>query len=101
MLFLLVLGECLIKIMKIKNCFILREMGDFSIVVATGEALQQFNCMITLNESGVMLWKALEKGATKQELLALMLNTYNVEENIAKEHIDQFLAKLDKAEILE
>ena len=69
-------------------------MGDFSIVVATGEALQQFNCMITLNESGVMLWKALEKGATKQELLALMLNTYNVEENIAK--VREILEKIFK-----
>lgn len=87
--------------MKIKNCFILKDMGDFSVVVATGEALKKYNCMITLNSSGVFLWKMLEKGATEQELVDAMLQEYNVQESTAKEHILQFLEKIKQADILE
>ena len=87
--------------MKIKNCFILRDMGEFSVVVATGEMLDKFNCMITLNSSAVILWKMLEKGAEKQDLLNMMLKEYNVDKDTASEHIDQFIEKLTKADILE
>ena len=76
-------------------------MGEFSVVIANGEALEKYNCMITLNSSGVFLWKLLEKGADKEQLLKEMLAEYNVEEKVAKEHIDLFLDKLKKADILE
>ena len=87
--------------MKIKNGFILRDMGEFSVVVATGETLKKYNCMITLNSSAKLLWQRLETEATFEELLALMTDTYEVEENLAKEHIEGFLNKLKEADILE
>ncbi len=87
--------------MKIKKGFILRDMGEFSVVVATMELLKEYNCMITLNQSGKLLWKTLEKGATKEELLKVMLDEYEVDENTAKQHIDGFLNKLSEAKILE
>jgi hypothetical protein len=87
--------------MNIKKGFILRDMGEFSVVVASGEILKEYNCMITLNQSGKMLWKLLEIGASKQELLKAMLDEYEVDESTAKEHIDGFLNKLEEAKILE
>ena len=76
-------------------------MGEFSVVVATGDAIEKYNCMITLNASGVLLWKMLQKGAQKQDLLTAMLNEYSVDEKTASEHIDLFLQKLQTADILE
>lgn len=87
--------------MKIKDCFILRDMGEFSVVVATGDAVEKYNCMITLNSTAVTLWKMLQKGAEKQELVDALLKEFKVEVNTANEHIDQFIAKLQKADILE
>ena len=87
--------------MKIKKGFILRDMGEFSVVVASGKALEKYNCMITLNASAKMLWEMLEVGATKEELLKAMTDTYEVEEGLAYEHIEGFLNKLKEADILE
>lgn len=87
--------------MKIKQGFILRDMGEFSVVVATGETLKKHNCMITLNSSAKMLWEMLEKGTTLDQLLKAMTDTYEVEESLAKEHIEAFLNKLKEANILE
>ncbi len=87
--------------MKIKKGFILRDMGEFSVVVASGELLREYNCMITLNQSGKTLWKMLESGAEKSELLKALLDEYEVDENTANEHIDGFLNKLKEAKILE
>ncbi len=49
---------------------ILRQMKNQNFVVPTGTAADDFRGMIRLNESGVYYWKKLEKGATKEELLA-------------------------------
>lgn len=87
--------------MKIKQGFILRDMGEFSVVVASGERLKEYNCMITLNSSAKLLWEMLEKGATKEELLKAILDEYEVQESVANEHIEGFLNKLKEASILE
>ena len=87
--------------MKIKKGFILRDMGEYSVVIASGETLKKYNCMITLNQSGKLLWKTLETGADFDQLLKTMLDEYEVDENTAKEHIQAFINKLQGAEILE
>lgn len=86
--------------MKIKDGFILREVANSFVVVAVGSAVKEFNCVITLNETGAFLWKELEKGATEEQLLQAMLNEYEVEENIAKKDIKAFIDKVSKANLL-
>ena len=43
--------------MKRNTNFILREIAGENILVATGEAAQIFNGMITLNEVASFIWK--------------------------------------------
>ena len=50
--------------MKIKNGFILRDVGGKTFVVAVGERSREFKGMITLNETGKFIWKALENENT-------------------------------------
>ena len=86
--------------MKIKDGFILREVADSYIVVAVGEAVKTFNGIVNLNETGAFLWKALETGATKEELLAKLTAEYDVDEDTAKKDIDAFVAKLEEAKLI-
>lgn len=87
--------------MKIKQGFILREVAGNYIVVAVGDMAKQFNGMINLNETGAFLWKNLEKGCTKEELLAKLLAEYNVEKDLAETHIDKFITQLTGANLLD
>ena len=86
--------------MKIKEGFILREVAGSFVVVAVGDAVKTFNGIITLNETGAFLWKALEKGATEQDLLSALLAEYDVAESVAKEHVKKFIAKLTEAKLV-
>ena len=81
--------------MKIKEGFMLRQVAGQHIVMPLGQKALDFNCAITLNESGAFLWSVLEKGVLdKQELLNRLLEEYDVEESIAQQDIDTFLQKL-------
>ncbi len=87
--------------MKTKKGFMLRSVGNRHVVVAIGKASEEFNGLITLNDSGAFLWTELSKGCTYDELLAKMLETYEVDEATAKAGLDQFLKTARDADLIE
>lgn len=87
--------------MKTKKGFLLRSVGGRNVVVAIGKASEEFNGLITLNESGAFLWKLLQNGTTYQNLLDEMLKEYDVDEQTAREGIDAFLKIARDAELIE
>ena len=62
--------------MKIKEGFVLNKMGQQTVVVSVGAASKIFNGMIKINETGEFLWKQLEKGAGKEDLVNALLQEY-------------------------
>ena len=87
--------------MKVKEGFILKEIAGSFVVMPTGEALVDFNMMLTLNETGVFLWNILEKGAGKEELLSAVLEEYNIDGETAKADIDEFVDMLISKKVIE
>ena len=83
--------------MKIKKGFILRTVGGENVVVPVGEMSKQFHGMITLNESGYLLWKKLESGADREALIALLTEEYEVTADVASRDVDKFLSKIGEA----
>ena len=86
--------------MKIEKEYILREIADDYIIVPVGKTAQEFNGMITVNETGAFLWKLLTKETTKEELLHAMLEEYEVSAEEAEADIDEFLQLLKDNQIL-
>ena len=86
--------------MKIKDDFVLKDMGDFSVVIAVGESLKKYNCMITLNESGKLLWEKLSAGCERADLVNAITAVYDVDEEHAQKDVDAFLTKLKNANII-
>ena len=87
--------------MKIKQGFVLRTVGDNSIVIALGDKAKEFNAMISLNEVGAFLWRQLEKGADEQALVQALLGEYEVSEEIEKNDVSKFVQKLREEELLD
>ena len=87
--------------MKIKNNFVLKKIGGSYMVVPVRTRAADFAGIIKLSESGAFLWKLLEKGADREELIAKMLEEYDVDEATAAADIDRFIAKLKDADLLE
>ena len=82
--------------MKIDKNFVLREIAGEYIIIPTGRTALEFNGLITVNEVGMELWKMLQKDVTFDDLLNGILEEYDVDENAAREDIQEFLDRLVK-----
>lgn len=87
--------------MNLKKDFVLRQAADTWVVLPLGEATVDFNGMLTLNETGALLWQTLEKHPDREALADALTQNYNVERAEALEDVDAFLAKLAQVGCLE
>lgn len=87
--------------MQIKKDFVLREIAGDYIIIPTGKTALEFNGLITVNEVGVSLWKMLQEETSVDKLLQGILDEYEVEEDVAREDIEEFLDALVEGGILE
>ena len=77
--------------LKLDKEYVLRQIGDDYIIVPVGEAVLNFNGMLTVNETGAFLWEELVKGTNKGELLRTLMDNYEVTQEEAEKDIDEFL----------
>ena len=79
-----------------KQCpdFLLRDVADSLVLVPVGAAAKRFPGMITLNETGKLLWEALQTEQTPETLAALLLEHYQVEPAQARQDVDGFIRRL-------
>ena len=87
--------------MKLNREFVLRQVADMWVVLPIGSASVNFNSMLTLNESGVVLWHSLEQGGSRQDLADALLREYEVDTDTALADVDEFLDRLFQAGCLE
>lgn len=87
--------------MKINGDFVLRDVAGATVVVPVGSSAVDFNGMLNLNETGAFLFKALQKGASKQELASLLAAEYDVTPEKAASDTDSFIKKLKDAGLLD
>lgn len=80
--------------MRIDKEFILREIAGDYIIIPAGKTVLDFNGLITVNEVGVSLWNMLQNEVTFEELVQGILDEYDVEESVAREDVQEFLAAL-------
>lgn len=83
--------------MKLKENFILRQVAGSWVVVAVGAACVDFDGMLTLNDSGALLWKALEAGSDRDGLVTAFTDEYEVSAEQAVQDVDEFLDVLRQA----
>ena len=87
--------------MKLREGFALRQVADTWVVMPLGEKSVDFNGMLTLNETGAVLWQALEKGGDREALADALTAEYDVSREVVLPDVDAFLAKLSTAGCLE
>lgn len=86
--------------MRVDKEFVLREIAGDYIIIPTGKTVLEFNGLITVNEVGVSIWNMLQKEVTFDKLVQGILDEYDVEEQVAREDIREFLDKLIAGGIL-
>ena len=80
--------------MKLKKDYVLRQAAGAWVVLPLGEEAVNFSGMLKLNDSGVILWKALEQGGDKSVLVDALTKEYDVTVAQAEADVDEFLSTL-------
>ncbi len=70
-------------------------------VVAVGDASNDFHKILTLNQSGAFLFKQLQNGADFDTLLNALLNEFEVDKQTAENDVREFLNKITQLNLLE
>ena len=84
------------KILKVNEGFILRSITgangeEKSVVITVGEASKKLNGMITLNSTCTFIWKMLEKGTTRNQIVSALAKQYSIEESVVASDVDEVL----------
>lgn len=87
--------------MKIKNEYIVRTVAGQNIVVPIGQAGINCKGVMTLTETGVIIFNSLLKGANKEQLINELLKEYEIDEQTATKDINTFIEKLEALNLLE
>ena len=87
--------------MKIKDDFVLRRVANTWTVLPLSAEVLNFDGMLTLNESGAMLWNVLIKGADFDMLVDALLNEYDVTREQALTDAEEFLNMLKSVGCIE
>ena len=86
--------------MKITKEFVLRDIAGEHILIPIGATALELNGLITVNEVGVTIWKLLQNEVTFDEIIAAVLEEYEVEEETARADVREFLDTLIENRIL-
>jgi len=80
--------------MKISNDFITHEDGDSKLLVSTGTSA--FSGLVRSHGSAGFIISCLEQDTTEDEIVAKMLEHYDVSEEIARRDVNKVVEQLKK-----
>lgn len=86
--------------MQLKNNYVVREIMGETILVPVGDHLLEFNGLITLNELGVFILKAVPEVDNEEQIVDRILEEYDVDRETASADVAEFLDKLREICIL-
>lgn len=87
--------------MKLKGEFVLREVAGEIIAIPVGKTALNFNGMLCINAVSAEIWKGLQEGKTKAEILENILEEFDVSREEAAADLDVFLRQLSENNLLE
>ncbi len=79
----------------------MREIAGSWIVVPIGQRVVEFNGLMTLSESGAILWSILEKGADMETLTDSLLSEYDIDEETAIADVKEFISAVREKGLIE
>lgn len=86
--------------MEIKNEYVIRNIAGDNILVPIGKTIDNFNGLIILNEMAKFIWEKMPEVKDEEELLNCILDEYEVEREVAKADLEEFLETLKKEKII-
>lgn len=86
--------------MKASQNVVKRVIAGETVLIPTGKLSEQIQGLMSLNETGVILWDRLSEGCTEEELCQALLDEYETTQEEVQKDIIQFLSQLKEHGLL-
>ena len=86
--------------MRVNNHMLLRQIAGENVLIPVGEMINTFHGIMSLNGSGLLLWQTLQHDCSEEELVAAVLEAYDVDAETAAKDVREFLVQLEQANVL-
>ena len=86
--------------MNIRKQLVKRNIAGDVILVPVGDASLEIKGLLTLNETGELLWDALPEAADEAALTEVLQAEYDVDDATARRDVGDFLAKLRELQVI-
>lgn len=73
-----------------------RKTGSEYVLVPVTNNIADMDSVYTLNETGAFIWEQIDGKRTIEELIAAMINEYDVDEETAVKDVSSFIENLSK-----
>ena len=80
--------------MNINKAFVLRSIADEHLLIPTGAAAARVQGLITLNETGALLYRRLCEGCSRDDLVSALTAEYEVSVEEAQSDVLEFLTHM-------
>ena len=82
--------------MRRNDSFYLRKIDDIFFLSPSDDLEEDEKKMVILNESSAFLWGKMADSFTADELVNALLDRYNVSDEIARQHVTEFISFLSE-----
>lgn len=87
--------------MRIAKEFILRDIAGECVLVPTGATTQDFNGLITMSDTAKFIRENMEKADSLDEMIGMILEEYEIDEEMARQDAVEFISRLVQAGFVE
>lgn len=83
------------SLFKLKSRFVTREVGNELILVPLTGNVAEMSALFTLNETAKFIWDNATENNSIDDLVKLMIDTFDIDDQTAGKDIESFLEKLE------
>jgi hypothetical protein len=87
--------------MRVKQGFVVRDVGGKKYAVATGVAARSFKGMLSLNNMGAVIFEFLQTHTTKEEIVSKILAEYDAPQSVVDADVTNFITQLKRIDVIE
>lgn len=87
--------------MRVNKNYILRQVADEYILIPVGQAALNTKGLISLSESGYLLYERMQENCDAKDLVQLLCSEYDVSEEEAASDVEEFLGQMRTIGMLE
>ena len=82
--------------MKLNKLYVVKNIAGETVIVPTGNAIQNFNGLISANEVAGFIWNHVENCETPEDMVKLVMDEFEGDPDVIRKEVLEFLETLRK-----